>query len=154
MPAPTAYQPQTTYISSYTNGIYFNQLAGANAPWLSTNAVPVDPANVFGTNASLFVGQTNQWHFYMLSNSSSFTNAAFVTIQPVTLSMPRMGVTNTATFTVTVHLPPDVFRRRDPEALKRQFDEEHLRRYGTNAPDERAEIVSLRASLRDSRISR
>ena len=48
---------------------------------------------------------------------------------------------------VTVHLPADVFRRRDAEALKRQFDEEHLRRYGTNAPEEQAEIVSLRATV-------
>ena len=48
---------------------------------------------------------------------------------------------------VTVQLPADVFRRRDAEALKRQFDEEHLRRYGTNAPNERAEIVSLRATV-------
>ena len=48
---------------------------------------------------------------------------------------------------VTVQLPPDVFRRRDPKALKRQFDEEHLRRYGTNAPDEQAEVVSLRATV-------
>jgi len=48
---------------------------------------------------------------------------------------------------VTVQLPPDVFRRRNPDALKRQFDEEHLRRYGTNAPNERAEIVSLRATV-------
>jgi len=46
-----------------------------------------------------------------------------------------------------VQLPPEVFRRRDPDALKRQFDEEHLRRYGTHAPDERAEIVSLRATV-------
>src|SRR5436189_3316552 len=48
---------------------------------------------------------------------------------------------------VTVQLPADVFRRRNAEALKRQFDEEHLRRYGTNAPDEQAEIVSLRATV-------
>lgn len=48
---------------------------------------------------------------------------------------------------VTVELPPDVFRRRNAEALKEQFDEEHLRRYGTNAPNERAEIVSLRATV-------
>jgi N-methylhydantoinase A len=48
---------------------------------------------------------------------------------------------------VTVQLPPDVFRRRNAEALKRQFDEEHLRRYGTNAPEEKAEIVSLRATV-------
>ncbi|HYX63911.1 MAG TPA: hydantoinase/oxoprolinase family protein, partial [Burkholderiales bacterium] len=48
---------------------------------------------------------------------------------------------------VTVHLPADVFRRRNAQALKRQFDEEHLRRYGTNAPEEAAEIVSLRAAV-------
>src|ERR1051326_5567773 len=48
---------------------------------------------------------------------------------------------------VTVQLPADVFRRRDAEALKGQFDAEHLRRYGTNAPAERAEIVSLRATV-------
>src|SRR5205823_6653101 len=48
---------------------------------------------------------------------------------------------------VTVHLPADVFRRRNAQALKRQFDEEHLRRYGTNAAQEPAEIVSLRATV-------
>ncbi|HTQ75153.1 MAG TPA: hydantoinase/oxoprolinase family protein [Burkholderiales bacterium] len=48
---------------------------------------------------------------------------------------------------VTVQLPPEVFRRRRREALKARFDDEHLQRYGTNAPDESAEIVSLRATL-------
>jgi len=48
---------------------------------------------------------------------------------------------------VTVALPPEVFRRRSREALKRRFDEEHLQRYGTCAPEEQAEIVSLRATV-------
>jgi N-methylhydantoinase A len=48
---------------------------------------------------------------------------------------------------VTVALPPEVFRRRSREALKRRFDEEHLQRYGTCAPEESAEIVSLRATV-------
>jgi len=48
---------------------------------------------------------------------------------------------------VTVHMPADVFRRRDRDALKHKFDEEHLRRYGTCAPEEGAEIVSLRATV-------
>ena len=48
---------------------------------------------------------------------------------------------------VTVALPPEVFRRRSREGLKRRFDEEHLQRYGTNAPDEPAEIVSLRVAV-------
>jgi N-methylhydantoinase A len=48
---------------------------------------------------------------------------------------------------VTVQLPPEVFRRRSRDALKRRFDEEHLQRYGTCAPEEAAEIVSLRATV-------
>jgi N-methylhydantoinase A len=48
---------------------------------------------------------------------------------------------------VTVELPAEVFRRRNRDALKRSFDEEHLRRYGTCAPGESAEIVSLRATV-------
>jgi N-methylhydantoinase A len=48
---------------------------------------------------------------------------------------------------VTVDLPRDVFTRRDRAAIKRHFDDMHLRRYGTSAPDERAEIVSLRATV-------
>jgi N-methylhydantoinase A len=48
---------------------------------------------------------------------------------------------------VTVGLGEAVFRKRDRQGLKRHFDDEHLRRYGTNAPKERAEIVSLRASI-------
>src|SRR5207249_309059 len=48
---------------------------------------------------------------------------------------------------VTVDLPAEVFRRRSGDALKRRFDEEHLRRYGTCAPEEAAEIVSLRATV-------
>jgi N-methylhydantoinase A len=48
---------------------------------------------------------------------------------------------------VTVALPPEVFRRNSREALKARFDEEHLQRYGTCAPEEPAEIVSLRAAV-------
>jgi N-methylhydantoinase A len=48
---------------------------------------------------------------------------------------------------VTVELPAEVFRRRNGDALKRRFDEEHLRRYGTCALEEPAEIVSLRATV-------
>ena len=48
---------------------------------------------------------------------------------------------------VTVDLSPAVFKKRDRDAIKRHFDEVHLLRYGTNAPEERAEIVSLRATV-------
>ncbi|HEY7301373.1 MAG TPA: hydantoinase/oxoprolinase family protein [Xanthobacteraceae bacterium] len=47
---------------------------------------------------------------------------------------------------VTVPLPASVFGRRDRRAIKRLFDATHLARYGTSAPEEGAEIVSLRAT--------
>jgi len=48
---------------------------------------------------------------------------------------------------VTVELPMSVFARQDRKAIKRHFDEMHELRYGTSAPAERAEIVSLRATV-------
>ena len=48
---------------------------------------------------------------------------------------------------VTVDLPLAVFARKDRAAIKRHFDAMHARRYGTSAPDERAEIVSLRTTV-------
>jgi N-methylhydantoinase A len=48
---------------------------------------------------------------------------------------------------VTVDLPLAVFKRKDRKAIKRYFDEMHAQRYGTSAPAERAEIVSLRSTV-------
>jgi N-methylhydantoinase A len=48
---------------------------------------------------------------------------------------------------VTVDLPLEVFSTHDRAAIKRQFDAMHEQRYGTSAPQERAEIVSLRTTV-------
>ena len=49
---------------------------------------------------------------------------------------------------VTVDLPlRGVCQKQDRKAIKRHFDEMHALRYGTSAPDERAEIVSLRSTV-------
>jgi N-methylhydantoinase A len=48
---------------------------------------------------------------------------------------------------VTVELPPSLFLHPDRAALKRHFDDEHMKRYEFNAPKERAEIVSLHTSV-------
>jgi len=56
-------------------GILLGQHVGANTPLLGT------------TN-----GMTNQWHFYIITNTVGFTNAAFVTFLPPTLALPRAGV--------------------------------------------------------------
>lgn len=66
-----------------------NQRAGANSPLIGTNLV-ADPAD----GGFITVGETNQWHFYIITNSSSFTNAVFATSLPIDLAAHRMGVTN------------------------------------------------------------
>jgi N-methylhydantoinase A len=48
---------------------------------------------------------------------------------------------------VTVEIPLKVFERRDHGAIKRLFDAMHELRYGTSAPAEPAEIVSLRSAV-------
>jgi N-methylhydantoinase A len=48
---------------------------------------------------------------------------------------------------VTVDLPLRLFQRQDRAAIKRAFDAMHALRYGTSAPDEPAEIVSLRTTV-------
>ena len=48
---------------------------------------------------------------------------------------------------VTVELPLKVFKKRDRDEIKRLFDAMHELRYGTSAPQERAEIVSLRSTV-------
>jgi len=48
---------------------------------------------------------------------------------------------------VTVDLPMEVFATKDRAAIKKHFDAQHEQRYGTCAPEERAEIVSLRTAV-------
>jgi len=48
---------------------------------------------------------------------------------------------------VTVEVPLAVYKKRDRDEIKRLFDAMHELRYGTSAPQERAEIVSLRSTV-------
>ena len=48
---------------------------------------------------------------------------------------------------VTVDLPAQLFAAGDRDTIKRRFDEVHAVRYGTSAPDEPAELVSLRTTV-------
>jgi N-methylhydantoinase A len=48
---------------------------------------------------------------------------------------------------VTVELPSEFFVSKDRDAIKRRFDEVHAVRYGTSAPKEPADLVSLRATV-------
>ena len=48
---------------------------------------------------------------------------------------------------VSVDLPREFFEQGDREAIKRHFDAQHAIRYGTSAPGEPAELVSLRVTV-------
>ena len=48
---------------------------------------------------------------------------------------------------VTVELERGLFERKDRDAIKQAFDAVHAQRYGTNAPKELAEMVSLRLTV-------
>jgi len=48
---------------------------------------------------------------------------------------------------VTMEIPADTIASGDRDAMKRQFDNVHERRYGTCAPREPAEITALRATI-------
>ena len=87
---PTGDQNITIVVTN--NMPLLNQFAGANSPLLGTNTVSAGTNNGFAANATLTIGQTNQWHFYVITNSTNFANAAFVTFSPDTLAIPRMGV--------------------------------------------------------------
>jgi subtilisin-like proprotein convertase family protein len=88
---PTTDQ-QITFVTS-TNKPLLNQLVGASTPLLGTNTIPLGTNLVWGgTNSIVTLGMTNQWHFYVVTNTTGFTNVAFITFIPNTLSIPRMGV--------------------------------------------------------------
>ena len=81
--------------SNITGGMLLYQRVGASTPLLGTNTIPVtntDPI-MGATGGQITVGMTNQWHFYIMTNeNATYTNAAFLTFLPSTLSIPRMGV--------------------------------------------------------------
>jgi subtilisin-like proprotein convertase family protein len=85
---PTAGQDITFLNTNQVNAPLFNQFVGASSPLLGTNTVGF----ATGTNELVTVGQTNQWHFYIVTNTLGYTNAAFLTFLPDTLSIPREGV--------------------------------------------------------------
>lgn len=70
-----------------TGGVLYHQHVGANTPLLGTNQLAL--TNM--ANSVLTLGMTNQWHFYAITNTQNFTNAAFATFLPPNLAVPRMG---------------------------------------------------------------
>jgi len=87
----TAIANMFTNTTGVEGGLVLDQHVGANSPLMGTNTIqyPVEG------NAVITLGVTNQWHFYMMTNDNGYTNAAFLTFNALTLTLPRMGPTNT-----------------------------------------------------------
>jgi subtilisin-like proprotein convertase family protein len=76
--------------NAVVGGMILHQHVGANPPLLGTGTVPVSntvPTMVEPTGGQITLGVVNQWHFYTLTNSTTFTNAAFLTFLPPNLAV-------------------------------------------------------------------
>jgi len=82
---------QNITIVTSTNVALMNQFAGENSPLLGTNTVGVGTNSVLATNGLVTVGQTNQWHFYVVTNTTGYTNVAFITFNPDELAISPVG---------------------------------------------------------------
>ena len=98
---PTSDQQITFANTNQINAPLLNQFVGASTPLLGTNTVAPGAGFGFAANAVLTLGMTNQWHFYVVTNTTGFSNAAFITFLPDTLSIPRMGVLADSTANAT-----------------------------------------------------
>ncbi len=87
--------------TNVTGTLLLGQHVGANTPLLNA------------TN-----GMTNQWHFFVLTNTANYTNAAFVTFLSYDLSLPRIGVNEPKLANATrVEADIDMYVSTDPKLL-------------------------------------
>jgi subtilisin-like proprotein convertase family protein len=109
LPLVTIITNEFVSVTNTVGQLLLNQRLGANSPLIGDNTVPLGVNTMWGPNGAITLGVTNQWHFYLLTNSCdpTFTNAAFAIFLPVNLAPSRMGVTN--------ELYPDNATRVDPD---------------------------------------
>ncbi|MCX7723218.1 MAG: S8 family serine peptidase, partial [Verrucomicrobiae bacterium] len=86
------YVTNTFQDATTAGALLLRQRAGASFQLLGTNMIDLGPNAYWPTNAKLTLGVTNQWHFYVITNTQNYTNAAFVTFIPPNLGVPRSGV--------------------------------------------------------------
>ncbi len=108
-----------------SGSLLIGQRVGASSPIQITNALPLSNQNNWGLDGQITIGTTNQWHFYVVTNTvgtnatvSTFTNAAFATFLPSTLSIPPVGVNATDLgFATRPEADIDLYVARGPDAF-------------------------------------
>jgi len=89
------YVTNTFQDATTVGSLLLHQRVGASFQLLGTNTIQLGPNAYWATNSVVTLGVTNQWHFYVVTNTQNYTNAAFVTFLPPNLSVPRIGVFQT-----------------------------------------------------------
>jgi subtilisin-like proprotein convertase family protein len=108
---------------NYSGGVLTNQHVGANPPLLGTNQLALVGMNPnpwgSGANGQMTLGVSNQWHFFVMTNENGFTNAAFMTLETATLSVPRIGATDVINPENATRTQPDIdlYVSTDPNLL-------------------------------------
>ncbi len=119
---PTVSRP-TAVVTPMTNGFaagaadfgeyLLHQRVGANGPLLGTNTITLGSL----TNTTMTIGTLSQWHFYVFTNDTSFTNAVFLTFLADSLSLlpaqvvPAVGSTSGQVWLASADL--DLYVSRD-----------------------------------------
>ena len=87
VPRVTVVTNQFAASSTDAGALLLGQRAGASAPLAgATGVVPLGDGN-----GVITLGSVDQWHFYVLTNDTLYTNAAFVTFLASTLSVLDIG---------------------------------------------------------------
>jgi hypothetical protein len=100
--------------SNDAGAVLLRERVGASQAPFGTNTIPVAGRTNFLTS----VGSTNQWHFYVFTNDSEFTNAVFLTFFTKPLStIPADSVGSGLDPSGQIALPGadvDLYVSRDP----------------------------------------
>jgi subtilisin-like proprotein convertase family protein len=114
LPLVTVVTNQFAASPTDAGAVLLDQRVGANAPLAGTTTVPL--AN---GNGVITVGSVNQWHFYVLTNDTDYTNAAFITFLAPTLSVLDLGadVGNGPSQAVRPEADIDLYVSQDPGLL-------------------------------------
>lgn len=113
--APVTVVTNTFLLSSGDVGtVLLHERVGANPVWPATNTIPLSGF----TNAVLAIGVPAQWHFYVVSNGTSFTNAAFATFLSVPVATTPPYESNFETGDIDLYVSQNpALTNLDPAAL-------------------------------------
>lgn len=93
--------------------VLLRQTVGANAPLPDAGTV----ALAGNTNAVLTIGNTNQWHFYVVTNSTAFTNAVFLTFNSRLLALTSANAATNGGADSPREADIDLYVSQDPQLL-------------------------------------